>query len=259
MLYIMARRNYDITGEGKLFKTFLENCRSQYEDQELVSNIEQYIRDVQIWNNQFLYIHHIRSGKFYHKGFRECLGYDLRELTADFFVRNIHEADRSVYFNISKAMLSFVLHNAPYLVPFASTFHVNYRIRQQNGEYIYILRQSTPFIKNSQNEVEAYISLCTNISHISNNTTVKWEIFGPKAETLPMFLEQFMKPPPSLFSEREREILRLLNSGLSSTAIAERLFISLNTVNTHRKSLMRKAGVNKTIDLISYAKENGMI
>ena len=62
-----------------------------------------------------------------------------------------------------------------------------------------------------------------------------------------------------IFSERELEILQLLIEGFSSTEIGEKLFISLNTVNTHRKSLMKKAEVKKTIELISFAKEKGYI
>lgn len=247
--------------EGVAFVSFLENLQSHYNDLKPVSahEIEVYLRNVPVWHNQFLYIHHIRSGRFYHKGFDECLGYTLDELTADFFVRNIHPADRSTYFNVSKAMLSFVLHNAGDLVPFVSTFQINYRVRKQDGTYISVLRQNTPFIKNEQGEVEAYISFCTDISLISDSTRMKWTIDGPKSETFPQFLHDHLNQQQPLFSDREQHILTLVGRGLSSMTISEQLFISINTVNTHRKSLMKKANVNKTIDLIAYARENGYI
>lgn len=246
-------------GEGRAFVSFLDDLKSHYDDLKPVNQpeIEQYLTTVQLWGNQFVYIHDMRSGRFFYKGFDTCLGYEFDELTADFFVRNLHPADRSTYFNVSKALVSFVINNAPDLVPFSSSFQMNYRVLKADGTYISILRQSTPFIKNEKNEVEAYLSFCTDISAISESSRVNWTILGPKSETFPRFLAEHLHQKRSLFSDREQEILTLIIGGSSSAEIGEQLFISANTVNTHRKSLMRKASVNKTIDLIAFARENG--
>lgn len=245
------------------FKDFLKGLRRDYLDFDLQAEREimEYLRGTRLWDNQFLYIHHIKSGKFYHKGFDSALGYSMDTLTADFFVRNIHPSDLSMYFDVSKALLSFVMENSNHLVPFKSSFNINYRVCKNDGSYISVLRQSTPFIKNASNKVEAYISICTDISDIADDHRVKWHIYGPRSEQFPYYLKQQTKThgDEKLFSERELDILRLLSSGHSSTEIAEKLFISNNTVNTHRKNLMRKANVNKTVDLVFYAKENGFI
>jgi len=245
------------------FKDFLKDLKLQYLDFEyhFEREIFDYLRDTKLWHNQFVYIHHIKSGKFFHKGFENALGYQMDKLTADFFVRSIHPADLDMYFDISKALLSFVMQHSEHLVPFKSSFNINYRVQKQDGAYVSVLRQSTPFIKNSEGKVEAYISLCTDISDIADDYRVKWHIYGPKSEQFPYFLKQQTKghEEEKLFSERELDILKLLGLGYSSTEIAEKLFISNNTVNTHRKNLMRKAHVNKTVDLLFYAKENGFI
>lgn len=60
-------------------------------------------------------------------------------------------------------------------------------------------------------------------------------------------------------TRREKEVLKLLEEGLSSHEIGEKLFISPLTVDSHRKNLMQKFKVNKTINLIQTAKENGII
>jgi len=44
-----------------------------------------------------------------------------------------------------------------------------------------------------------------------------------------------------MFTKREQEILGLIAKGFSSQAIAESLFISIETVKTHRKNVIRKA------------------
>ncbi|MCX6235014.1 MAG: response regulator transcription factor [Bacteroidetes bacterium] len=59
-------------------------------------------------------------------------------------------------------------------------------------------------------------------------------------------------------SEREKEILRLLVQCKTSRQIAEELFISKNTVDTHRRNLLEKTGLKNTHELILWAIENGM-
>lgn len=247
------------TPEGLEFVTFLNSLRSLHDDLKPIfqSEVEQYLQTVPLLPTQFMYIHDIRSGRFFHKGFDSCLGYELSDLTADFIVRFIHPADRSTYFTLSKALLSFVLGNAPYLAPFLTTFQMNYRVQKADGTYITILRQSTPFIINQQNEVVAHLSICTDISLVTTSSRINWHLAGPRSETFPQFLRDYLQRTQPLFSEREQDILRLVGQGLSSQEIGDRLFISVNTVNTHRKSLMKKANVNKTIDLIAHAREHG--
>lgn len=60
-------------------------------------------------------------------------------------------------------------------------------------------------------------------------------------------------------SEREREILRLIAEGRSTKAIAEELFISVGTVETHRKSLMRKLDVHNVAGLVRIAVKEGLV
>lgn len=62
-----------------------------------------------------------------------------------------------------------------------------------------------------------------------------------------------------LFSKREFEILRLIAQRLESDQIAERLFLSVNTVNTHRRNILRKAGKSSTHELVIELKEMGLL
>lgn len=60
-------------------------------------------------------------------------------------------------------------------------------------------------------------------------------------------------PVDQLLTERESQVARLILEGLSSTQIAERLFISFNTVETHRKHIYQKLGVSTALGLMKYA------
>ncbi len=59
--------------------------------------------------------------------------------------------------------------------------------------------------------------------------------------------------PENQITDRELEVLRLLAQELTSKQIADKLFISERTVETHRKNLMRKTGANNGIGLMRYA------
>lgn len=63
---------------------------------------------------------------------------------------------------------------------------------------------------------------------------------------------------PSL-TKREKEILRNIADGLTNNQIAEKLFISPLTVDSHRKNLLTKLNVNNTASLVRLAVENSLI
>lgn len=52
-------------------------------------------------------------------------------------------------------------------------------------------------------------------------------------------------------SQREAQILQLVSEGLSTFQIADLLFISPHTVNTHRKNILRKLRVNNSMRAIT--------
>ena len=79
-----------------------------------------------------------------------------------------------------------------------------------------------------------------------------WSVF--KAGTSPK-IEGLMDP----ISERELEVLYLIAAGLSNREIADKLFISLNTVKTHTKNINSKLGVNSRIKAVARAKELGLL
>jgi PAS domain S-box-containing protein len=60
-------------------------------------------------------------------------------------------------------------------------------------------------------------------------------------------------------TRRESEILRLIASGLTSRQIADKLFISQKTVETHRSRLMQKLDLHKAADLVKFAVKSGLL
>ncbi|TND08813.1 MAG: two component transcriptional regulator, LuxR family [Bacteroidetes bacterium] len=65
--------------------------------------------------------------------------------------------------------------------------------------------------------------------------------------------------PAGQLSEREKEILVLVCKEYSSAEIAKKLFISVGTVDTHRKNILLKLGVTNTVGLVKYAIRHGLL
>ena len=60
-------------------------------------------------------------------------------------------------------------------------------------------------------------------------------------------------------TKREKEVLILIAEGLTNLQISEKLFISIDTVDSHRKNLHTKLNVKNTAMLIRFATENGLL
>jgi two-component system response regulator NreC len=67
-----------------------------------------------------------------------------------------------------------------------------------------------------------------------------------------------VKPAVSL-SQREREVLELLALGHTNQAVADRIFLSVKTVEGYRARLMQKLGLSSRADLTRYAVEMGLL
>ena len=70
------------------------------------------------------------------------------------------------------------------------------------------------------------------------------------------------KPPAAIIdplSPRELDVLRLLAEMLSTTEIAAALFVSINTVRTHIRSILRKLGVTRRNDAVRRARDQNLL
>ena len=103
------------------------------------------------------------------------------------------------------------------------------------------------------------LDFLTAVSKIANNGTY----FSPKtAEALVNQTPKMSKSAPSKtlsLTPREREILIKIAEGLSTKEIAEALFISPGTVETHRKALIKKLEVKNMAGLVRIAVKEGLV
>ena len=65
--------------------------------------------------------------------------------------------------------------------------------------------------------------------------------------------------PLDALTDREMEVLRLLNTGLTGPEIARELYVSINTVKTHTRRIYDKLEVHRRYEAIERAQELGLI
>lgn len=110
--------------------------------------------------------------------------------------------------------------------------------------------------------IEGY--LLKNIQHAELKTAIRHVAQGlpyVSPEVTRLLMEEMNKPKeePELLTERERDVLGLIAKEFSNKEIAEKLFISERTVETHRKNIFRKTRTTSLVGLIKFAYEHKLI
>lgn len=121
----------------------------------------------------------------------------------------------------------------------------------------------------SMAEAGAHAFLPKNVSGAELEKAI-WTVMGGQHYFSAPLMKNLLpgrKPSDSLYiaernerlTEREHEVLRQIALGLSSQEIAEKLFISVRTVEGHRANLIAKTGTRNVVDLVIYAIRQGLI
>lgn len=136
-----------------------------------------------------------------------------------------------------------------------------YTASKKNGDRICIQHQSIPLVFDEQKIPFIFCNIYTDISYLDaanipqgmmiNKFTREVFHINPKSLGL--------EKKEEIFSNREKDIIKLLTEGLTSRQIAERLSISKDTVRTHRKNILSKAGISNTASLIKFSIINGVL
>jgi len=136
----------------------------------------------------------------------------------------------------------------------------DYRILNKKGDYIRVIEQHKVLELDKNNNIWLALSILdlspdNDIESKARSRLIdikKGEIFK-----IPEFINNAQEE--QLLSLREIEILQLISKGLISKQIADQLFLSANTVNTHRQRIIKKLKVSNTFEALKYAAELGLI
>ena len=122
-----------------------------------------------------------------------------------------------------------------------------------------MLQQATTLHFNEDKGVLRTFGVHTDITHLKPTGVPTLSFIGLNGAPsyINVNVQQQLQAGAVQLTRREQEILRLLAQGKSSDAISQALFISKQTVDTHRKNLLRKTGCQNTAALVSEAVKRG--
>lgn len=210
----------------------------------------------------YYYIFNIKhlSLDFVSKEVKAILGYEPEELYLEKLISLIHPNDHPWFLNFENKVVSFFNTLSLDQIPNYKVSY-DYRIKKKNGDYIRILQQVVTIDYSYEHGILKTFGVHTDISHIKQSGNPVLSFIGLNGE--PSFInvnsEKVFPTPSEYLSNRETEILSMLMGGKTSKQIAEELFISIETVSTHRKNILKKSNTKNTGNLIAKAILNGWV
>lgn len=198
----------------------------------------------------------------------KILGYDFKYIENEgplLYLNLLHKNDKKIFTeNIIPETLDF-LSRHDYKEHSSFSFSLNYRIKKDNGDYITLLQRSTYYLSSAEPKPLAAVGYATDISDYKQDTSIIHTIEKTNRNSS-VFSKTVMQKTvyypdryTGIFSKREMEILQLIHNGLSSKQIAAQLYLSVYTVNNHRKKMMQKSGSANVAELMAFALKTGII
>jgi len=142
-------------------------------------------------------------------------------------------------------------------------FHCGIRYRLLDNKPICLFSKGSPIHYDESRKFNYTFNYVQNINHLFKKNFREYWIrisHGENSEYVHTFHSQDkLNSNKDLLSVREKEILKLIADDYDTKEIAEKLFISVNTVGNHRGKMIDKLGVRDTTALVQMAKMTGMI
>ncbi len=201
-------------------------------------------------------------------GFEEIHGIKTEDvISINDILGLIHPEDMSFALKAEKRALDFVISTigAEKFTRYKGSY--NLRFKTADGSYRLFNHQALTLSMDENNKFIKSLNIHTNISHLTCINNYKFSLIGLAGE--PSYLninvdeltegKSAYQVSENIFTKREIEIIKLLAEGLSTKFIAERLFISPATAETHRKNILRKSGCENSVKLVARSISEGWI
>jgi hypothetical protein len=253
-IMITERQDYS------LFFSFLETYapsgfKGIKSNDPLMVEVEKMMKE----NKQFFYIADIIQLKILYtsKGSKELIGIEPEEVTLYHFMEAVHP-DEAQRLNRARSTVIKIGQELFIAGQGYSLMSSNYRFRNPTGGFSGVLVQGYLYYSSVPYKTVYFLKVHTNIDwcrHIKHG----YYYYTGKDLSYFRYPDEKLLNESNIFTDREFEIIRLIESGLSTEQIAEKLFVSPFTINTHRRNILEKSGKPHISDLIYDLKENGLL
>ena len=175
---------------------------------------------------------------------RQYRAEDFRVYSEKIFVQNLH-----------------ILRQRPAADHSRLMFGYNYRFLNKDGEYHTLMQKSVMLRAAPDGSPITMLSFAFDITDYKNDSKIIHTVEAINDQGIVPLSKCFYFPHPedAILSRRETEILKWICDGLSSKAIADKLHLSLHTVNNHRKNMLQKSNCKNAAELLAFGIREGLI
>jgi len=243
-----------------LFYKFIDNYKScGYSNinrtDPLILQLEEFTQK----NNQYFFIADLLKGNiiFTSKQSKTIVGVEADELNPYHNIEVIHPDE--LYRNTSGwAKLLTIANGLLVLKEGYSVMSVNMKMRYPSGKYSEMLFQCYSFYNEVPTQTVNVLIVITNIDSFKLKKHGYHYYVGQDKRFFTYPNEKLLQIG-NLFTKREFEIIKLIEYGLNTSQIAEKLYLSVYTINTHRCNIIKKSGMANISDVIYDLKERGIL
>lgn len=193
---------------------------------------------------------------------KQILGYEVHHFLSKglpFMAHIMHPDDLPKTLKLLKFIWNFLL-ALPTPERQKYKFNSDYRIIKPDGSFVRILEQNTILQLDRKGNITHLLGTGSEITHWKKTEDVIASVVCTEDDTC-FFCssDDDCLKSQALLSKREREIIKLIADGYNSKYIADKLFISFHTVNTHRQNIIEKTHTKNVTGLIQFAVCHGLI
>jgi DNA-binding CsgD family transcriptional regulator len=201
---------------------------------------------------------------YIHPSIETVLGIKPNEFTFDSFFKLLHPDDLNAFTTKESIVGDFLLSKIS--SKDITKYKVVYlqRLKHTSGVFKIILHQVRTLSISEDNKIQHVLAVHTDVTHLNLNFDHNISFIS---ETLPSFytistdsdyklIELKLK---ALFTKREKEIINYIARGLAAKEIANKLHLSLYTINTHKRNILQKSKCKNTAELITRCFREGVI
>lgn len=194
----------------------------------------------------------------------KIIGYSQAEYQKggpDFHALNFHPDDKAIFSEQVFRDIREFWKQIPAGEIHTYRFSFNHRYFRKDGSISQLLQQSTYLEPDNSGIPVLNLLTFSDIGDYKTDDSLVLTIsrLVNGEGYIKVFSKTYEQPVNSVISEREAEVLRLCLDGLSSKMIAEKLFLSTQTVKNHKRNMMMKTSANNISELINISIRNNWI
>lgn len=201
------------------------------------------------------------SFEYISKNMSACLGLDpveLKKRGMRYFWSRMHPDEIEFWLKALDELMNFTLNEISVDQRSSMTYSWNYRFKNGSDDYVNIVQNTTPLEFDFDNKPiiglahytvlhpDIKMQVCASAKLLNSNNEYETKYFNNFSQKL----------LSDSISNRERDVIRLLVLNYSSKEIGAKLGISPNTVDTHRRNILKKLNISSTGELIGMLKLN---